>query len=225
MTTATLVDARFTSPILRPREVATLVSMPEPTVRRWTRPIDDRPPMVHEVRTQRRGWPSIPLVGLAEASVLRALRDGGMTMKTAVDAGRYIRDAFNMPYAMASPRLVTDGVEAFILDSDAGELVRIKDNQHAFIDVLQEHLRPLQIGRDGFVESFRVLRLEDVDVDIDPYYSAGRMSFRRNRVPVFAVVDSLMAGESARTVEIDFRLTPTEVQAVERHLPWLAKVA
>lgn len=220
-----LQDARFTSPILRPRDVATLVSMPEPTVRRWTRSADDRPPMVHEVRSQPRGWPSIPLVGLAEASVLRALRGGGMTMRTAVHAGRYIRDRFGTPYAMASPQLVTDGVEAFILDSEAGELVRIKDNQHAFIEVLQDHLRPLQIGRDGYVEAFKVLRLEDVGVDIDPYFSAGRMSFRRNRVPVFAVVDALRAGESARTVEIDFRLTPTEVQAVEREIDWLDKVA
>jgi uncharacterized protein (DUF433 family) len=145
-----------------------------------------------------------------------------MSVQQARKAADFIRDAYNDEYAIASPRLFTDGTDAFVEDSHG--LVRIRDGQGAWREVLDEHLRPLIIGEDGFVEAFRVEQFGASEVTIDPRYNAGRMSFTRNRVPVFAVAGALTAGETADAVASDFGLEHAEVGDVIRLLDWLAHV-
>lgn len=217
-------DVRVSSGIVTPAQVSTLVDMPEVTVRSWMRPRGNRPPLVHSRTPARRGWPSIPLVGLAEVSSLRALRDSGLSMRTVLDAAAYVRAHWDDPYALANPRLVTDGAEAFLHDTQTDEVYRLRDRQHAFTEILREHLRPLVIGPDDYVQAFHATRLVDADLYLDPRFSAGRLSFS-NRVPVFAVLGALAAGELPESVALDFGLKPSEVRAVEQHSRWLADAA
>ncbi|MEO3929571.1 hypothetical protein ABGB07_37800 [Micromonosporaceae bacterium B7E4] len=66
---------RFAVPLMTPFEVSTHLQISERTVRYWLSRRAGGGPLVHSVRPERRGWPSIPFVALVEAYVLRALRN------------------------------------------------------------------------------------------------------------------------------------------------------
>lgn len=224
VTTLDRRDVRAASGICTPAAVAELAKMPAPTLRSWMRPAGRRPVMVHTVPTMRRGWPSVPLVGLAEASALRALRST-LSMQRVTAAAEYIRDRFGDEFALANPKLVTDGSAAFLHDEATDEVTRIPDGQGALTEVFREHLRPLLPGDDGYVAQFHVRRFQSSQVVIDPTMNAGRMYFTRTGVPLFVVAGALRAGERPALIADDFGLTWDEVTEVESNLGWLEAVA
>lgn len=220
MRTALRPDPRVASPIATRSEVANLVHVKAERLTAWAFGSAGRRPLVHTVRG--RGRFTIPLVGIAEAASLQALRAGGLSMQQARGAAEFIRDTFDDEYALASPRLFTDGTDAFIDDTDG--LMRLRDRQGAIREVLNEHLRPLILDEQGFVEAFRVQEFSSSEVTIDPRFNAGRMSFVRNRVPVFAVAGALIAGERVDVVAQDYGLSSEETYEVLDRIDWLAKV-
>jgi uncharacterized protein (DUF433 family) len=132
----------------------------------------------------------------------------------------YIRAEHDDMFALASPKFVTDGTDAFVHDHLG--LTRMKDRQMAIRETVADHLRPLVIGDDGFVQAFTVERFA-FPVTVDPRYNAGQMSFVRNRVPLFAIAGQLAAGEAVPLLMSDFGLTAEEVLDVQKHLEWIKK--
>lgn len=220
MATIALPDIRTASAIATRSEVANLVQVRPDRITAWASPRPGKAPLVHTIRGA--GRFTVPLVGIAEVASLNALRSGGMPMDEVRRASDFIRREYDDEYALASPKLFTDGTDAFF--EDAHGLARVKDKQGAIREVIADHLRPLVIGADGFVEAFRVEQFAPFDVTIDPRFNAGRMSFTRNRVPVFAVAGALDAEEKPDDVASDYGLTRAEVLAVRERLRWLATV-
>ena len=214
-----LADPRFTSPIATRGEVANLLAINPEKLTSWAKSSPGRPPMVHTVHGY--GRFTVPLVGIAEAASLEALRAGGMSMQVARKAADFIRERGD-EYALASPQLFTDGTDAFIRDN-AG-LMRLRDRQGTWEEVLADHLRPLIIGPDGLVEAFRVLQFKSGEVTVDPRFNAGRMSFVDSRVPVFVIAGALQAGEKVERVADDFGIDAHLVAEVHQLLEWLATV-
>lgn len=208
----------MTTPIATRSEVSALVSVPGPKLSAWARKAGTREPLVHTFHTTHSGRLAYPLVGIAEASTLNALRVAGLSMQQIRGTADYIRSEHNDKFALASPKFVTDGTDAFVQDHMG--LTRMKDLQLAIRETIKDHLRPLVIGEDGFVEAFKVERFAS-NVTVDPRFNAGQMSFVRNRVPLFAVAGQLLAGESPQVVMLDFGLTAAEVADVESHLTWI----
>jgi uncharacterized protein (DUF433 family) len=213
-------EPRFVTPICTVQDVATLVGMPLDTVKAWAGQRRSRRQMITRLPQAHRGWPSIPLVGLAEAHILRTLRD--LLPPSEVDAAAmWIRDRYQDPHALANKRLVTDGAYAYVQEGP-NELYRVRTQQHAFVEILEAHLKPLIFERDDYPVAFAVRIPGAV---IDPRFNTGRMTFERNRVPVFAVVGSLRGGDSVDEVMQQFGLTLQEVAAVDEHLEWAATAA
>ncbi|REF24616.1 DUF433 domain-containing protein [Calidifontibacter indicus] len=213
-------EPRFTTPICTIHDVAEIVQMPLETVKTWAGQRHSRRQMITRLPQEHRGWPSIPLVGLAEANTLRALR--GVLPPAEVEAAAvWIREQYTTPYALANRRLVTDGAFAYVQEN-AHELYRVTTDQHAFVEVLKAHLRPLVFDSDDYPVAFEV---RVPGVVIDPRFNAGRMSFERNRVPLFAVVGSLQGGDSVDEVMQQYGLTLQEVAAVDEHRAWAAAAA
>lgn len=215
-------DVRVTAPIFTPLQLARLVDMPVSTVYSWTRPTGTRPALIHRVEAERRGWPTIPLLGAAEAAVLRPLRVAKMPMREIAAAVAFIREQHG-PFALGSPGLVHDGAVA--LRRGEGGLERLRDGQGVLPGLLQDaDLRPFRLAPDGFVEALTVDLLPGTE--IDPRFSSGRMRFTKTGVPVFAVAGLLAAGEPAEVVAREYGVELTLVRAVERADPaWVAEVA
>lgn len=214
-------DIRVRSGIGTPRSVSAILGMNVETLRSWSRVRGHRIPMVHTVPNERRGWPTIPLIGLAEAHVIHVLRTGvGLKLSTIADFVERVREEGD-EYGLASPDLVTDKIDIYRpVDSD---LERVYDGHRPLSAVVQPFLRPIRLWQDGIAGAFAPDGLPGVE--IDPRFSAGRMSFRRSRVPVFAVVGALAAGEAREVVAEDYGLSMDEVELVESKQEWLASVA
>lgn len=205
-------DLRASAPILTFREASRLIGMDSSEkLRSWTRPSEGKPPLVHSHKARKRGWPTLPLVGLAEGFSLNALREMGMSMQQARIAARYIREESGDQFAMANPQFVTDGTDAFLQSED--ELIRIRDQQGAFKEVLRGHLAPLLFGSDGYVERFVVA--EDPLIVVDPRFNGGRPSFADTLVPVFPILGALEAGDPPEIVALDFDIESSKVGFID----------
>jgi uncharacterized protein (DUF433 family) len=211
---------RFTTPILTVRDVAQLVGMPIDTAQAWAGQRKDRAQLFTRITPLHRGWPSVPLVGLAEASSLRALRQI-LPLREIPVAVDFIRTHAHEQHALANQRLVTDGVTVFLEEHE--DVVRLRDRQVTIAEVFREHLKPMEYDGDDYPEAYNVPRLPGVQ--IHPLFNAGRMSFRRNRVPLFAVAGLLSSGEQPAVVALEFGLAAAEVSLVVDHLAWLGQAA
>lgn len=215
-------EPRFTSPILTVREVADLVGMSLDTAQSWAGQRQDRRQLFTRISQGHRGWPSVPLIGLAEASSLRALKSLLPASEVRI-AAQFIKEHAGIRFALANQRLVTDGTNAYLEEHGGESVTRLRDNQGAIVEAFRDHLRPLLFLDDDFPVAYQVPQLHGVE--IDPRFNAGRMSFARNHVPLFAVAGLLRAGEPPATVAQEYGLSSAEVRSVEEHLEWLATAA
>lgn len=210
-----MVD-RFTDPLFTPTEVAQYLRIPQPTVYNWLGEGDAEHALVHKVAGQTRGHASVPFIALVEAYVLRALRELQLKKSQIRAAAEDVRREFNTPYALASKRIATDGIDIFIHHVD-DDLVRAGDQQRPMREIIDEHLRYISwdASKDGFATQLRLRQFPDIaPVIIDPRFGWGAPIVERTKVPVRAVIDLFSAGESIDTVADEYGLTHDEVEAI-----------
>ena len=210
-----MVD-KFRDPLLTPAEAARHLGMPASTLYYWLGEEVDGAPVIHRVSAARRGWPSMPFIAVVEAYVLRAMRDLGLRKDRILAAVAEARREFKTPYALATERVRTDGVDLFLHYAD-GELVRFGDGQRPIREVLDLYLRDISFNeRDGWPERLRLRRYGEAEVVIDPRFSWGAPVIQPVAAPVDAVVTLWKAGEPMEVVADEFGLTRDVVEAVCR---------
>ncbi|MFI6101830.1 DUF433 domain-containing protein [Lentzea sp. NPDC051213] len=211
-----MVD-KFHDPLLTPRETARHLQIPRSTLYFWLAEEADGSPLVHRVTPERRGWPSVPFVAVVEAYVLRSLRDLGLRKHKIRDAAEAVRREFKTPYGLATRKIVTDGIDIF-LDYAHGDIARVGDQQRPIREVLDGYLR--YIGwdsNDEFASTLRLRQYSDVaPVIIDPRFGWGAPVIESNHVPVDAVVDMWLAGDSLEEVAYEYDLTTEQAESICR---------
>lgn len=217
--TATAVpidDPRVSWPILTTSQVAALTEVPSRTLRGWARGSGS---ILHTL-PNKRGWPTIPFIGLVEAEVAGSLLKflPPVKVKSILQS---LRARHGEDFTLDAPYLVTDLSNTFLQEGE--ELTRIPDSQGAFLDVIRKELRTLRIGVDGRVEAFTPTRLDIASVD--PRFNGGSLSITRTRTPVASIVGSLRAGEYSSTIAADYGLTVEEVERIESDLNWAEAAA
>jgi uncharacterized protein (DUF433 family) len=208
---------KFNDPLLTPKDVARHLRIPESTMYYWLREEAGGAPLVHRVPPERRGWPSVPFVAVVEAYVLRSLRDLGLTKSKIREAAAEVRKSFRTPYALATQKITTDGVDIFVHYAD-GDLARVGDRQRPIRDVIDDYLHYINWdASDGFASSLRLRQYSDVaPVIIDPRFGWGAPVVESTKVPVDAVVDLWTAGETLEAVAYEYDLTRDQVEAICR---------
>jgi|KBSSwiStaDraftv2_1062776.scaffolds.fasta_scaffold03943_7 uncharacterized protein (DUF433 family) len=210
----------FTDPLFTPREVATYLRIPQPTVYSWLRPVEKGPQLVHQIPPERRGAASVPFVALVEAYVLRALRDLRLTKRQIRNVVDDVREEFNTEYALATKKIATDGIDLFIEHVD-GELSRAGDRQAPIREVITDYLRYITFDATGteatgYASQLRLPKYGVAPVVIDPRFGWGVPIVEKSRVPVSAVIDLYSAGESMAVVADEYGLTVDDVEAICR---------
>lgn len=209
-----MVD-RFTEGLLTAKETSSYLQIPQSTLYDWLNRRAAGAPLVHQVKPVRKDQPSVPFVAVAEAYVLRSLRNLGLRMRQIGEAAEAVRDAFDTPYGLVSRRIATDGVDIFI-EHGLGDLRRARDGQTPIREVVDQYLRYLTWDAgDDFPSSLRLQQYgETVPVVIDPRFGHGLPVVSANRVPVKAVVDLWEAGESVEDIAYEYDMAPDEVEAL-----------
>jgi uncharacterized protein (DUF433 family) len=211
-----MVD-KFSDPLLTPHDVARHLLIPPGTVYAWLNENVGGEPLVHAVRTAKRGWPSVPFIAVIEAYVLRSLRDLGLTKKKIRAAAADVRKEFETPYGLATKRIATDGIDIFVHYAD-DDIVRVGDNQRPIREVISNYLEYIKWDKaDSFPARLRLSQYPDVaPVIIDPRFGWGAPVLESTKVPVDAVVDLWLAGESLEDVAYEYDMTRKQVEAICR---------
>jgi uncharacterized protein (DUF433 family) len=228
------VDAlRFETPLYTLSEAASIVGVPTSTLTTWaqgyTRKSRNRStvsgdPVISYIEPVRHKAPSIPFVGLAEALVLAAVRRSGVPMQRIRPALDAIQREMGIDHALASKKLFTDGAE-LLFDfgrqhdeaADATRhLVVIRNGQRVFSEVVDEYLRRITYGPNGYAELIRVPTYATAEVVADPTRAFGAPIFERGGARVSDVLQRFWAGESLDELVEEYGVPATQLEDVVR---------
>jgi transposase-like protein/uncharacterized protein (DUF433 family) len=233
VSTATDHDVRFDVPLYTTAEAARAVGVSPSTLSTWIRGYERRPagrstvtgaPIVTALPANGRA-PTIPFVGLSEALVLAAVRRAGVPLQRVRPALEVISKELGIDHALASKRLYTDGAELLFDyaegsdDPDASiarELVVVRNQQHVFAEVVDQYLKLITYGTDGYANLLRLPVYRTAEVVADPYRSFGQPIFARGGSRVADAIDRFLSGETLTAVAEEFGVPTEELEDVIR---------
>ncbi|MFG2048777.1 DUF433 domain-containing protein [Micromonospora sp. NPDC048935] len=209
---------KFTVPLLTPFEAATHLQIPERTMRRWLHQNAAGSPLVHSVRPERRGWPSVPFIALVEAYVLRALRDLGLSPHRIAEAAATVRTQFGTEYGLATRKIATDGIDVFVHYLDSDEIARAPDGQMPIRQIVENYLQYIAWDDDGFARRLTLRRYDPAvaQVVIDPRFAWGAPIVEPAKVTVDTILGMWRGGESPDVVASEYGLSVEQVEALIR---------
>ena len=216
-------------------DAARVVDVPASTLAGWakghTRRFPDRPevsggPVLTCLPTDMRGGSTIPFIGLAEGLVLAAIRRSGVPMQRVRPALDELKRQMGIDHALASQRLYTDGVELLFdyaeQNQEAGpgprtqDLVVIRNGQRVFTEIIEQYLKLIRYGSDGYASVIQVPAYREAEVVADPGRSFGSPVFERGGARVSDVLERFWAGESLSEASKEFGVPPSQLEAVVR---------
>jgi uncharacterized protein (DUF433 family) len=226
---------RFVVPLYTVADAARIVDVPASTLATWAQGYVRRSeghadvagePIITYVSPDGPGRPSIPFVGLTEALVLAAMRRSGVPMQRIRPALQKLEQDLKVDHALASHKLYTDGAELLFdyadsrRDSQEGQaalqLVVVRSGQTVFSDVIQEYLRGIRYGTDGYAKLIRVPAYQQAEVVADPTRSFGAPIFERGGSRVDDVLQRFWAGESLDELSSEFGVPLNQLEDVLR---------
>lgn len=226
-------DIRFDVPLYTMAEAARALGVPPTTFATWAKGYTRRPPGRRPVHGEPivtaldglSGRPSVPFIGLAEGMVLAAVRQAGVPLQRVRPALAVLAKEIGIEHALASERLFTDGAELLfdhadeIPEDDARvvrELVVVRSGQRVFASVVEQYLRRITYGPDGYASMIRLPTYERAEVVVDPHRAFGQPIFGRGAVPVDVVLGRFWAGEDIETLSAEFGVPGPEIEDVLR---------
>jgi len=226
---------RFDVPLYTVTEAARIVDVPVSTLSTWAQGYVRRfpkrsavfgDPIITYLQPDGPRRPSIPFVGLTEATVLAAIRSSGVPMQRIRPAVQALKAGLGVDHALASRRLYTDGAELLFdyaeshqdtADGQAAKhLVVIRSGQRVFTDVILEYLRRIEYASDGYAELIHVPAYEHAQVVVDPTRSFGAPIFERGGSRLDDVLQRFWAGESLDGLSNEFGVPPSHLEDVLR---------
>ncbi|MCY3968117.1 MAG: DUF433 domain-containing protein [bacterium] len=228
-------DPRFDVPLYTVREAARIVDVPTSTLSNWVKGYARRFPDRHEVTgnpvltylsTNTFRGPTIPFIGLAEGLVLAAIRRSGVPMQRVRPALNELQQQMGIDHALASQRLYTDGAEILFdyaeqnhgagLRQQTKDLVVIRNGQRAFSAIIEQYLKLISYGSDGYASLIRVPAYREAEVVADPGRSFGSPVFERGGARVSDILDRFWVGESFDELSEEFGVPSKHIEDVVR---------
>jgi uncharacterized protein (DUF433 family) len=229
--------ARFERPLYSVTDAARHIAVPRTTFDTWLRGYSRRrvggstttgAQIVTHVPAPR-GAPSVPFIGLAEGYVLAAFRQAGVPLQRIRPALDTLRDELGIEHVLASKSLYTDGAEVLYdyaessADTPEGksarQLVVVRSNQRVFNEVVEDYLRRIDFGDDGWARMIHLPQYRTADVVVDPERSFGIPIFARGAARVEVVLSRFKAGEPIESLTEEFGIPANELfDAVRVHL-------
>lgn len=214
-------DMRFTTPLYTITEAAQHLGLKPSTFQAWTRGRGGRPPVIRTPQVEGRGA-SITFIDLAQGHVLAAFRKAGVSMQRIRPALEKLDNEMSLHHALASQNLMTDGVEVLFDyaeqtgNEDVRQLVVVRDGQHVFREIIQDYLKLVTFGEDGYAAVIELPAYGDAHVVADPRRAFGQPVFDKAGTRVEDVIDRFYAGDSISTVAREFGVSSEQVEAAIR---------
>lgn len=211
-------DPRFSQPLYTVAEAARFLGVPPSTLGTWAKGYIRRPrgraivqgaPIITSVAADA-GRPTIPFGGLAEAMVLAAFRESGVSLQHIRAAVDVLSREMGVEHALASRRLYADGAKVlFDYADERGDeelvgLTEVVSRQRVFAPVIQDYLRRIDYADDAWAVRITSPATARPVVVADPRRAFGQPIFARGAAPVESIESRIKAGERADEVAADF---------------------
>lgn len=230
MTTTTVEEQFYTKvPLYTIAEVARIIDQDHQKIRRWAKPFYSKnspihlfPQIVTAHKARKHGSPTVPFVGLVEALVVVLLRESGVSMQRIRPALIKLQQEIGLEHALASNKLLTDGVEVlYDLGTRDKKIIVYRNEQLMFHQTVKDYLKIIRYSEDGYANRIKLAKYKTAEVVVDPMMSFGQPIFAISGVRVKDIVDRLNTGEPIHEVADDFGTPLSHVEEA-----WnLAKVA
>jgi uncharacterized protein (DUF433 family) len=179
----------------------------------------DGAPAMHSVAAESAHGPRLPLVALAEAQILRELRNTGLTMQHIRAGVARLRKVTGDEYVLATNTIASDGGELLYNAASkvAPEWVRARDGQLAIRQVVEAVIKYVSYAADGYASRIVLRPYGAADVIIDPRFGFGQPVFGTSKIKVETIADLFYGGEeSVEDIAEEYGLTTDEVETVLR---------
>ncbi|GAA5143832.1 DUF433 domain-containing protein [Nocardioides marinquilinus] len=220
---------KFGAPLYTQAEAARFLALSETTFRNWARGyhavVQGREvhgaAILSTVRRLSQRGPNIPFIGLAEGYALSAIRRTGVPMQRIRPALERLNQDFGLAHALASKKLYTDGAEVlFDYGEEAGgdereavrDLVVVRHGQHVFNEVVQDYLKQIQFGSDGFATAIPLPGFRKADLVADVGRSFGQPIFRRAGVRLEDAISLFKAERDIDVVSEEYGIPRAELE-------------
>jgi uncharacterized protein (DUF433 family) len=222
---------RFETPLYRIADAAKYLDVPTATFSTWAkgyvrqppgRPVVKGQPIVTALPSHGRKDPTIPFIGLAEGMVLAAFRSKRVALQRIRPALAVLTQTVGLQHALASKALYTDGAEVLYDYAEkqgdtreainARELVVVRNNQRVFTPLVQDYLKRIEYGPDGYARLIHLPGYRDAEVVADPERSFGQPIFAHGAARVADVLERFWAGDDLGVVAEEFGLPLAELE-------------
>lgn len=232
MTHSSPVIDRFTTALYTVPEAAGYLGLPASTFRSWAsgyrarRPTGDVVGAAVITRLDApRGAATIPFVGLAEGYALAAMRRAGVPLQRVRPALETLSAELGIEHALASKRLFTDGAEVLFdyaekIDEPNGalrELVVVRNGQRVFQEVVEQYLRQITFGSDGYATVLPLLGFRTAQVVADAGRAFGQPIFQRGGARLEDALALFGAGEPLSVVAEEYGMPVDELEDAIRY--------
>lgn len=212
-------DLRAAVPLYTINEAARYLATPYMTLLRWVRPDEGNPLVSAFPKHGHR--PVLPFIGFAEAFVLSVGYHAGMKphrILENIDAIRKKHGVKGIEHVLASRLLFHDGAEFLLgqVPDDPGDLSVARSDQIQMRETVEDQLRMVTLGDDGFAERIALPVFKRTRVIVDPREAFGRPIVERTGTRVDDVLGLFWAGEEIKGIAYDFDLEEAEVQDLIR---------
>ncbi|MQA26053.1 MAG: DUF433 domain-containing protein [Micromonosporaceae bacterium] len=212
-------DSRFVTPILTAQRAGVHLGVPTSTIKTWLGSMAGGAPVMHSVEPEAPKAPRIPFVALAEAQILRELRNTGLSMQHIRAGVARLREQTREEYVLAIHTIATDGGVLLYNAASrvAPEWVRAHDGQAAIKEVVDNLVKYVHYADDGFADRLVLRPYQAAHVIIDPRFGFGQPILEAAKVRVDTIADLFYGGrESVETIAEEYDLSTAEVEDVLR---------
>lgn len=214
-------DVRFDRPLMTMSDAGRHLAVPRQTFHRWARGYPRGGPLLHVVEAESVRRANVPFVALAEAWVLKGLRQAGVLPQRIRPALTKLQAEFGREYVLVSPALVTDGISVlwdFSRTKAGAGLIEGSSGQTVIREIVQDYLTYVGFGADEYPDRLTLKAFEPVKVVVDPYRSSGQPVFEGTGVKVANVAAMLKAGEDSDVVAEEHGIGVDAVRSAARVL-------
>ncbi|MFC4584751.1 DUF433 domain-containing protein [Sphaerisporangium corydalis] len=214
-------DIRTRTGLLSQSDAARFLEIRQQTFNRWARDHEEDPPLLHVLPSSMPREATVPLVAVAEAYVLDALRRAGVKPHKIRPALRRLRKEFGHDYVLLAPELATDGIDVlwdFSRTKAGAGLIEARTGQHVIREIVSDYLDYLMRAEDGFPGSLRLRSCLPSNVVIDPLRAFGQPIFAGTRTRVAEVAAMMKAGEAPEVIVDELGVTLDDVRTATRIL-------
>lgn len=158
---------------------------------------------------------AVNFLTLMEMYVFYSLKERNISIRTIINAHKYLSSFLNTPYPFAHKSLYTDGGN-LLIDHNSDFFSTDGKEQYKLRLELDKFFQKISFSPDGNAQSFHPLGLNN-SVVVDPNHQFGTPTIKGTNIKVKTIIDLYNAGEKKKTIAELYHISLKQINDVIRY--------